>query len=337
MRRHRSIMLAALAVLAMLGLAGPVAAQKAGRHGTVRTDTLWSQALGVRKQVVVWLPPSYTQEASLRYPVAYYLHGLWGDETNWLQLGKIDATLDSLMRAGLPEMIVVMPDGDDGWWTTWNTLGDFAACRRTGAADRKEPADSYCVPWPHYDDYVARDLVQHVDRSYRTRADRAHRGIAGLSMGGYGALSIAFAYPDIFTAAASHSGVLSPLLGGRDTTSRTTRYASNGAQLREGWGPRFWGLIAPAFGTDTAAWWSRDPGRRATRLAATRRALLPRLFIDVGTDDGLLEQSRDLRATLQRAGIAHDYAEHPGAHDWDYWRKHVAASAAWMSRVIGAP
>src|SRR6185503_19332369 len=85
-------------------------------HGTVRTDSLWSAALGVTKHYLVYLPPSYATSTTRRYPVAYYLHGLNGDETNWVQLGHLDAAMDSLIAGGGPEMIVVMPDGDNSWY-----------------------------------------------------------------------------------------------------------------------------------------------------------------------------------------------------------------------------
>ena len=131
--------------------------------------------------------------------------------------------MDSLVAAGRPEMILVFPDGDDGWYTTWNALNNTAACRADTL--RREPAATYCVPWPKYDEYVARELVAHVDSSYRTHPRREHRGIAGLSMGGYGAISLALRYPDVFAAAASHSGVLSPRYAGPSPYAPPTRYA----------------------------------------------------------------------------------------------------------------
>jgi len=70
--------------------------------------------------MMVWLPPSYASQPQRRYPVAYYLHGAFGDENNWVNQGRLAATLDSLVAAGMPEMIVVMPDGDDGFYSTWN-------------------------------------------------------------------------------------------------------------------------------------------------------------------------------------------------------------------------
>ncbi|HET6681158.1 MAG TPA: alpha/beta hydrolase-fold protein, partial [Gemmatimonadaceae bacterium] len=136
------------------------------RAGTVTVDTVSSAALATRKQYVVYLPPSYADSGARRYPVAYYLHGHTGNEWDWVRAGHLATTLDSLIAAGMPEMIVVMPDGDDGWYTTWDALPDASACRADTA--RAEPAASYCVPWPHYDDYIARDLVARVDSTWRT-------------------------------------------------------------------------------------------------------------------------------------------------------------------------
>src|SRR5690242_6604870 len=67
-----------------------------GRVGSrVVADSFWSQALGIRKQFVVYLPPSYESNNQRRYPVAYYLHGMWGDEWNWVRAGSLNTTLDS--------------------------------------------------------------------------------------------------------------------------------------------------------------------------------------------------------------------------------------------------
>jgi S-formylglutathione hydrolase FrmB len=303
--------------------------------GRVRVDTLFSPSLGARKQFVVYLPPSYDAEPSRRYPVAYYLHGLWGDEWNWTRNGGLATVMDSLIAAGGPEMVVVMPDGDDSWYTTWNALVTAAECQRDTV--RKEPADSYCVPWPHYDDYVARDLVARVDSAYRTRADRAHRGIAGLSMGGYGALSLALRYPDVFSAAASHSGILAPLLlsTGPFSAAAPPRYASDPDTIARRWGRPGAGLLL-AFGRDTAGWWARDPGRLARRVRETRPREMPALAFDVGVDDYARDQNRALHHTLDALRVPHAYTEHPGAHDWTYWRAHVGESLAWLGARVAA-
>jgi S-formylglutathione hydrolase FrmB len=287
-------------------------------------DSLWSPALRERKRVLVYLPPSYAAEPARRYPVAYYLHGLYGSETDWTRQGRLAPTVDSLVSRGMRELIVVMPDGDDGWYTTWQAPADAAACR---LVRREEAAEHYCVSHARYDAYVAHDVVAHVDSTYRTLAVRAHRGVAGLSMGGYGAVTLALAYPDVFSAAASHSGVLSPLHrpDADSTAPRERAYAADGAELARLWGG-MWPLVRPAFGTDTAHWWARDPSRLLERALADGRAALPRLYLDVGRDDPFAHQTYDFHRTLVRHGVPHEYAVRAGTHDWAYWRHWAAAS-----------
>lgn len=299
--------------------------------GELRDASFWSPSLGATKRYRVWLPPGYARDGATRYPVAFYLHGLYGDETNWTRQGALGATLDSMTAAGLPPMIVVTPDGDDGWYVTWNALVDAGACRR---AERTEAAEQYCVPWGRYDEYVARDLVRHVDTTYRTRATRDARAIAGLSMGGYGAVTLAMRYPDVFAAAASHSGVLSPLYDGGTPFTAPPRYAATIERVRERW-LRRWPLISPAFGRDTAAWWARDPARLA-RQARTSGAPLPALWFDAGTEDaGIIDQNHAFAWELTQLGIPHEWTPRPGRHDWAYWRGNAPHSLAWIGGRIG--
>jgi putative tributyrin esterase len=321
-----SVLLGALLATAATS---PLAAQ-----GTVLTDTLYSQALGTRKAFVVYLPPSYARDTARRYPVAYYLHGHWGSETDWTRQGALAPTMDSLVAAGMPEMIVVMPDGDDGWYTTWNSLGRYRACMDgPSPGPHAEPRESYCVPWPKYDDYVARDLVAFTDSNYRTHADRAHRGIAGLSMGGYGAVTLALNYPDVFAAAWSHSGFLATMLVADSGRTREARSIEELRELRRG----SWYSMGPAFGEDTIGWRARDPATLLRRaLGRGGRGELPALGFDVGRDDFFLPQNRAFARALDSLGVRHDYAEHPGRHDWAYWRAHLPESARWLARHIAA-
>lgn len=298
--------------------------------GELRDARVWSPSLGVTKRYRVWLPPGYAGDTTTRYPVAFYLHGLYGDETNWSQQGGLAATLDSMARAGMPPMIVVMPDGDDSWYVTSNVLVDAAACRRV---QRTEPADQYCVPWWRYDEYVARDLVAHVDSAYRTRADRAHRAIAGLSMGGYGAVTLALRYPDVFSVAASHSGVLSPMYDGPSPFAAPPRYLATPDAVRERW-TRFWPSMGIAFGRDTASWWARDPVRMVRRVRESG-ATLPALWFDAGTEDALvIDENRAFDFELTALGVAHEWHERAGKHDWTYWRTNAPLSLAWIASQV---
>jgi S-formylglutathione hydrolase FrmB len=300
--------------------------------GGVSTRQFRSQALGTTKHYVVYLPPSYAGERQRRYPVAYYLHGLDGAETDWTAKGHIDKTLDSLIAAGLPEMILVMPDGDDSWYATWNFLGDYPGCLKKEPPHRQsESVNEYCVPWPHYDDYIARDLVAHVDSTYRTIADRRHRAIAGLSMGGYGAVSLAIAYPDVFSAAASHSGVLTPLLIGYDSATKRPRYATDMKQIEAQYA-YIWPSTRLAFGRDTLGWWARDPGRRA--LARAARVDFPAMYLDVGVEDPYLNQSRAFRDVLESVQLRPEYYERSGAHTWPYWQANAAYSLTFLARRL---
>jgi len=298
--------------------------------GSVHEDVFFSPALGVRKHLVVYLPPSYARDSARRYSVAYYLHGLYGAETDWLSKGSIDVAADSLAHAGAPEMILVLPDGDDGWYTSWVDPVPFAACADT---IHSEAPDRYCVVNARYDDYVAHDVVAYVDSHYRTRPDRAHRGIAGLSMGGYGAVALALHYPEVFGAAASHSGAVSPLYAGPHPFESPARYAETIEQVRPAAGVyfsrylRFWG-------TDLARWRATDPAQLVEQLVANHGAV-PALFLDCGTSDGFVDQNRALDAELRRLGVEHWYAEWPGAHTWRYWSTHVRESLAWLADQVG--
>jgi len=305
-------------------------------RGTLRTDTIWSQALGIRKQLIVYLPPSYgrPESATRRYPLAVYLHGAFGSEADWTVQGRMAQVMDSLVTHGMREMIVVMPDGDDGWWTTWHGLNDVGACRRT---PRNENADNYCVPWPKYDDYVAHDVLAYTDSLYRTVPQRASRAIAGLSMGGYGAISIAARNPSTFVAAASHSGVLRPALMADSSTLGSTgavtmRDARTRDELRAASGGR-WDRIVPAFGTDSVSWMSRDPSRLIER-ALRRGDSLPAMFVDVGTEDYLLPMSRSFRDNMAALQVPLRYTEWSGKHDWAYWRAHLPESLRFIAEHI---
>jgi S-formylglutathione hydrolase FrmB len=299
-------------------------------HGTVRVERFFAPSLGVTKHYLVYLPPSYESQPKRRYPVAYYLHGLSGNESDWVSLAAIDVIADSLIAGGMPELILVMPDGDDGWYTNWAVPRRYEACPADTIV--RMTAATYCVRTPRYTDYISGDLVRHTDSTYRTLADRRHRGIAGLSMGGYGAVSIALEHPEVFSAAASHSGVLSPLYAGPHPFASPPRYQTSIDSLARGWGAR-WPGVAAAFGPTLESWEARDPARLARRLKAAG-GLLPALFVDAGSEDMLVDQSRAFHAELAVLGIPNVYAEWPGRHDWRYWHAHVGESLRWLAERI---
>ncbi len=308
----------------------PLAAQPP--RGEVRFASFFSPALGVEKHFVVYLPPSYARQARRRFPVAYYLHGLTGNEGDWVTLGAIDRVADSLIARGMPEMILVMPDGDDGWYTNWAEERSFAACMADTTV--RSRSTTSCTERERYEDYVARDLVGHVDSTYRTQADREHRGIAGLSMGGYGAVVLALKHADVFSAAASHSGVVSPLYAGAHPFAPPATYLTSMDSVRARY-RGIWPLLGVAFGADTGSWYARDPARLARRAMLSSRAPAPALFLDVGTEDGLVDQNRAFHwELLTGLGYEHVYAEWPGIHNWPFWHDHVGESLRFLASHI---
>jgi S-formylglutathione hydrolase FrmB len=295
-------------------------------HGSVRGDAFFAPSLGVQKHLMVYLPPSYATNPTRRYPVAYYLHGLSGTETDWLSRAGIDAIADSLIGAGLPEMIIVMPDGDDSWYTAPATPMPYAACRDS---IRSESPERGCVKSSHYDEYIARDLVQYVDAHYRTLADRPHRGVGGLSMGGYGAIKLALQFPDVFAAAASHSGVLSPRLIGPNPFTLPPQYAASADTLL-----RLKRAGPTIYGHDLSLWIDNDPAILAARLQKSGRPM-PAIYMDVGRSDPYAHENQAFDFELRRLGITHAYHEYSGIHNWRFWSTHVPQSLAWMLSIIG--
>jgi len=152
-------------------------------QGTVIQSSLISSALhGQEKSFLVYLPPSYNtpQGKTKHYPTLYLLHGSPGKDDDWVTGGKATDSADTLIATGkIPELIMILPDGSG----------------RSGAPS--EWGNSY-DQHQRIETYVTNDLVNYVDKHYRTIADATHRGIGGLSMGGFGAMNIAVHHPDVF-------------------------------------------------------------------------------------------------------------------------------------------
>jgi S-formylglutathione hydrolase FrmB len=300
----------------------------AGSGAAIRTTavTFHSDALGVDKRFLVYVPASYQASPERRYPVFYYLHGLHGQETDWIDAGRIDAAADALKL----EAILVMPDGDDSFYVDSAEPVDYAACRKdgTGLFDPSEPRDRTCVRERKYETYITKDLVGFVDAHYRTIATRDGRAIAGLSMGGYGALMLAGRHPELFAATASHSGVDSLFYIGPHP------YDSGYPQLVTD--VTRWGLDAEPvgawvrglFGSDRAFWEAHDPVTLLTKLGPGKLAI----YLDCGTEDDfeLDAQAAYLHAQLTANHIEHEFFLGPGRHSFSFWKPREVESLKFL-------
>ena len=132
----------------------------------------------------IFLPSDYyTSERA--YPVTYLLHGYGDADDGWIQFGEVNRLADDAIKAGkIPPMIIVTPDGFTSFYI--NT------------ADGKL----------NYEDFFIKELIPHIEKTYKVKAERKYRGIAGLSMGGYGALMYALKYPNLFAASAPLSAAV---------------------------------------------------------------------------------------------------------------------------------
>jgi S-formylglutathione hydrolase FrmB len=197
-------------------------------------------------------------------------------------------------------LLVVMPDGYRGFYT-----------------DNEEG--------PAYARHIGRELVDFVDRNFQTIASRAGRAIGGLSMGGYGALRVGLGFADRFCSVNSHSGALGRLDADftRDPAASERHRNKSRAFLEE---------LRKVFG-------ERPHGSGHDLMVLARAARekdrLPAMLIDCGREDLLLAESREFHRALKTEGIPHEYHEHAGAHDWDYWDRHVQDAVRFHGRNLG--
>ncbi|PYS82499.1 MAG: hypothetical protein DMF67_12570 [Acidobacteria bacterium] len=181
--------------------------------------------------------------------------------------------------------IVVVPEGHDAWYT-----------------------DSATVPNEKYESYLIQELIPDVDRRFRTIPSREARAVAGLSMGGYGSLKFGLKYPDLFAFAASMSGALAAPSWPPDAPTPDWARPS----------------IARAYGAmGTATRRDNDIFRIVREMPPERVARLPYFYLDCGTEDGLITNSRDFSALLIEKKIPHEFRELPGTHSWPYWDRQV--------------
>lgn len=269
-----------------------VAAAPALALADVRSTTFRSPSLGKDVAYVVDLPDSYAT-GFRRYPVVYALHGLFESPSFWERRGLAPLFHDAVTKKEFPEAIVVAVDGGNTFFVNG--------------------------PQGKYEDLVVKDLVSHVESTYRTAPGRDGRALLGISMGGYAALRIALTHPDLFGAVATHSAML------------LTKIPSAAA------GARQWHMQAfhAAFGDpiDESLWAAADPLRLAEKAGTSG---LPALSFDCGASDrfGLSAGNTELHRRLEARGVAHRFELLPGDHGYEYVRASLPASLRFLAQHL---
>ncbi len=218
------------------------------------------------------------------FPVLYLLHGYSDDHTTWQRRTSIERYVQDL------PLIVVMPDGGHSFY-----------------CDAEQG-----LPW---ETSIIHDLIGYIDKMFPTKKNREGRCLAGLSMGGYGAVKLALKHHNKFCAAVSHSGALG-----------YGHYPPDPARGKE-WYEAQVRIIgaAPTGGP-------HDLYTLAEKLKPAHR---PALRIDCGVDDFLIDDNRAFVAHLKQIDYPHEYAEFPGEHNWPYWDLHIQEAITFLSRRLG--
>lgn len=258
-----------------------------------KADTLQiaSTAMNKTYKIAVVLPDSYAKSKT-SLPVLYLLHGAYGHFDDWLKKTPNKNLVKSL--ADQYNLIIVMPEGE-----TFSFYLDSPVNKES-----------------QFETFITQEVIQKVDKTYKTISNKSGRVITGLSMGGHGALYLSAKHPDLFCAAGSMSGAVDmTIMLNRDPSAQVVK------------------LMEPIFGDKNA-----DPEMYAKysvlgMLDKIKANKLP-LIIDSGVDDFLIEPNRELHRRLVYNKVDHDYTERPGAHIWEYWENALPYHVLFFNKIL---
>lgn len=246
--------------------------------GTVEHITMPSHVLGVDKPVTIYLPDGYG-DTDKTYPVLYLLHGAWGGDRDWVDKGSAHEIADLTIRCGQAvPMVIVMPDA------------------RGTDPDMAGPNMGYFnQPGWNYEDYFYTELMPYVESNYRVYADKQHRAVAGLSMGGGAAVAYGQNYPDTWGAVCTLSGAVGDF-GSPDN--------KDGVNNSRGGMARYNQLK-----------FVQEADEDAVKALKTTR-----WYADCGDDDFLADYNIRFYSVMRQKGIPMEFRMRNGAHNWTYWR-----------------
>jgi S-formylglutathione hydrolase FrmB len=246
----------------------------------------------------VILPADYDTATNRKFPVLYYLHGLGENEQAitgpyWNVVERLQETHQ------IGDYLIATPAGRQSFYIN--------------SKDGRQ----------RYEDFLIHEFIPHIEKKYRVASDRAHRGISGTSMGGYGALRLAFKHPEMFAAVSAHMAALYP---------RVPQEFLDYAELNGGGG------LATVFGSpfDETFWEHNTPFYFARLNAAKIRASKLKIYFDVGDKDDYSFDfgAKALDQQLAKEKIAHEFHIFPGRHDPLFVAQHLADSLGFQSNVL---
>lgn len=244
----------------------------------------------------VYLPDGY-ETNQRNYPVTYLLHGYGDADDGWVQFGEINRLADAAIKEGkIAPMIIVTPDGFKSFYMN--------------AADGSM----------NYEDFFIKELIPHIEKTFKAKTEKRFRGIAGLSMGGYGSLLYALKYPTMFAAAAPLSAAI--------WTDNDCEIMQDGMYNTYFGGPN--GKNLKGKERLTPNWYANSVFNIVDKKTVEELAAV-KYWIDCGDDDFLTVGNAQLHIALTNKKVAHEFRMRDGAHSWTYWRTGVIDALSFIS------
>ncbi len=253
-----------------------------------------SKILKSERKYALYLPPGY--ETSQRsYPVLYLLHGAGDDQTGWVQFGEVQRITDKAIEDGTATaMIIVMPDAKTGQMGYFNSIAGN---------------------W-NYEDFFFQEFIPTIEKTYRIKAEKRYRAVAGLSMGGGGSFMYALHHPELFSSACPLSAYIGPL----NMEEAKARLSKSNPEI-----------------TDEAmikAYYDKHNALDLVNRMADDQKKAVHWYIDCGDDDFLYEGNALVHIAMRKKDIPHEFRIRDGAHNWTYWREALPTVLGFVSETF---
>jgi S-formylglutathione hydrolase FrmB len=264
--------------------------------GRAECNSIPSKILNRRVPYCIVLPPSFDADKARQFPILYFFHGLGDNEQFFVHSGAWNLVEDMRDTGELKEFLIATPDARSTFYIN--------------ARDGKES----------YEDFLVQEFFPYIESRYRAAPGRANRAISGISMGGYGALHLAFRHPQLFSSVSAHSAALIDKLPTflADTAPNSPRSRVLGGVFGNPPDPSFWDQNSP--------------------IAMARTANLAglKIYFDCGDEDdfGFDSGATALDKVLTSRHVPHEFHIYPGRHDATYFAAHLPASLVFQWRLF---
>ena len=272
-------------------------------RGTVKEGlTIHSEILNKDVHYTIYLPFDY-ETSSRYYPVVYLLHGFTDNDMAWIQFGEANLIADdAIANREIPSMILVMPDGGVSYY-----INNFDNSVR-------------------YEDFFFEEFIPHIESHYRIRTEKRYRGIAGLSMGGYGTLVSALKHPDMFTVCAAFSAAIY-------NDDEIMKVSQSDWEMK----------YAVLYGHDLTGkdrvneTFIKNSPFHIIQKSDPEKIKQLRIYFDCGDDDQFSESNSLFHVLLLQKGIPHEFRTRDGGHQWNYWRSGLIDGLKFIGKSFHQP